>query len=60
MTMMHVGIEVEKKNREIVDWAMRLIMEGSVPTEITDALGIEGQSVPDMQMPDDEGELLDD
>lgn len=59
LTMMHVGIEVEKKNREIVDWAMRLIMEGSVPTEITDALGIEGQSVPDMQMPDHEGELLD-
>ena len=40
LTMMHVGIEVEKKNREIVDWALRLIMEGSIPSEITDALGI--------------------
>lgn len=60
LTMMHVGIEVEKKNRQIVDWAMRLIMEGSVPTEITDALGIEKASEPDMIIDQDEGELLDD
>lgn len=60
LTMMHVGIEVEKKNRQIVDWAMRLIMEGSVPTEITDALGIEKASDPDMMIDQDQGELLDD
>lgn len=58
LTMMHVGIEVEKKNREIVDWALRLIMEGSIPTEITEALGIDAKNTPDMVMDEDLGELL--
>jgi len=40
ITVQHVGIEVEKKSREIVDWALRLIYEGTVPSEITEALGI--------------------
>ena len=58
LTMMHVGIEVEKKNREIVDWALRLIMEGSIPTEITEALGIDSKNTPDMVMDEDLEELL--
>lgn len=59
LTMMHVGIEVEKKNRQIVDWALRLIMEGSVPNEITEALGITGQQEPDMEISEDLEEMLD-
>lgn len=59
LTMMHVGIEVEKKNREIVDWALRLIMEGSIPSEITDALGIGAKMEPDLSIDEDLEELLD-
>ena len=59
LTMMHVGIEVEKKNREIVDWALRLIMEGSIPSEITDALGIGAKMEPDLTIDEDLEELLD-
>lgn len=59
LTLMHVGIEVEKKNREIVDWALRLIMEGSIPSEITDALGIGAKSEPDLSLDDDLEELFD-
>lgn len=59
LTMMHVGIEVEKKNREIVDWALRLIMEGSIPSEITDALGIGAKLEPDLTIDEDLEELLD-
>lgn len=40
LTMMNVGVEVEKKNRAIVDWALRILYEGTVPTEISEALGI--------------------
>lgn len=58
LTMMHVGIEVEKKNREIVDWALRLIMEGSIPHEITEALGIDAKNTPDMAMDEDLEALL--
>lgn len=58
LTMMHVGIEVEKKNRQIVDWALRLIMEGSIPSEITDALGIGAKLEPDLTIDEDLEELL--
>ena len=60
LTMMHVGIEVEKKNREIVDWALQLIMEGSIPTEITEALGIDSISPPPMDLDENLEEMLDD
>lgn len=58
LTMMHVGIEVEKRNREVVDWALRLIMEGSIPSEITDALGVDGVEEPKMTYHEDMEEVL--
>ena len=60
LTMQHVGIEVEKKNREIVDWALRLIYAGTVPTEITEALGIDEAEAPDLELHDDLEAVLDD
>ena len=60
LTMQHVGIEVEKKNREIVDWALRLIYQGTVPTEITEALGIDEVDEPDLELHDDLEAVLDD
>jgi hypothetical protein len=57
--MQHVGIEVEKKNREIVDWALRLIYQGTVPTEITEALGIDEVEEPDLELHDDLEAVLD-
>jgi hypothetical protein len=59
LTLQHVGIEVEKKNREIVDWALRLIYEGTVPTEITEALGIDAIEEPDMALSEDLEAVLD-
>lgn len=59
LTMQHVGIEVEKKSREVVDWALRLIYEGTVPTEITDALGISELEDADMSLSTDLGDVLD-
>lgn len=58
--MQHVGIEVERRNREIVDWALRLIYEGTVPTEITEALGIDEVKEPDLELNDDLEAVLDD
>jgi hypothetical protein len=60
LTMQHVGIEVERRNREIVDWALRLIYEGTVPTEITEALGIDEVKEPDLDLNDDLEAVLDD
>ena len=57
--MQHVGIEVEKKNREIVDWALRLIYQGTVPTEITEALGIDEVDEPELELHDDLEAVLD-
>lgn len=58
LTMMHVGIEVEKRSREVVDWALRLIYEGTVPTEITEALGIDSVPEPEMSVHDSLDEVL--
>ena len=59
VTMMHVGIEVERRSREIVDWALRVIYEGSVPTEISDALGLEEIPEPQVSYKDDPEAMLD-
>lgn len=58
LTMQHVGIEVEKKSREVVDWALRLIYEGTVPTELTDALGIDEPPEVDMDLNSELDEVL--
>ncbi len=59
VTMMHVGIEVERRSREIVDWALRVIYEGSVPTEISAALGLEEVPEPEVSYQDDPESMLD-
>lgn len=59
MTMMHVGIEVERRSREIVDWALRVIYEGSVPTEISEALGLHHVEEPEVSYQDDAEAVLD-
>lgn len=59
VTMMHVGIEVERRSREIVDWALRVIYEGSVPTEISAALGLEEVPEPEVSYQDDAEAMLD-
>jgi hypothetical protein len=60
LTMQHVGIEVEKKNREIVDWALKLIYQGTVPTEITEALGIDEEPEIELELKSDLEGVLDD
>lgn len=59
LTMQHVGIEVERRSRDIVDWALQLIYAGTVPTEITDALGVQNTKEPDFERNEDLGEVLD-
>ena len=36
-----VGIEVEKQSIEIVDWALKTIYGAIIPTEVSEAFGIE-------------------
>ena len=45
LTSMHIGIEVEKHSRAVVDWALRFAYGSMIPTELTEALGIEVDEV---------------
>lgn len=40
LTSMHIGIEVEKQSKEIVDWALKFAYGSAIPNELTDALGV--------------------
>ena len=40
MSMQTVGIEVEKKSIEIVDWALKTIYGSIIPTEISESFGV--------------------
>lgn len=40
LTAMAVGVEVENKSREIIDWALRFSYGSLIPDELDDALGI--------------------
>lgn len=40
-----VGVEVERKSKEIVDWALQTIYGAIVPTEISDIFGAEEKEV---------------
>jgi len=40
-----VGVEVERKSKEIVDWALKTIYGAIVPTEISDIFGAEEKEV---------------
>lgn len=43
-----VGVEVEKRSIEIVDWALRTIYGAIVPTEISEAFGVKEEN-PDLK-----------
>jgi hypothetical protein len=55
-----VGIEVEKRSIEIVDWALKTIYGAIVPTEISEAFGIETKEAPDIETFSDGVEFKDD
>ena len=40
LSSMHIGIEVEKQSKEIVDWALKFAYGSAIPHELTDALGV--------------------
>ncbi len=45
ITKQTVGVEVEKKSAEIVDWSLQMIYGAIIPTEISEAFGIEEEQV---------------
>lgn len=45
ITKQTVGVEVEKKSAEIVDWSLQMIYGAIIPTEISEAFGIEEEEV---------------
>ena len=61
ITMQTVGIEVERKATEVVDWALQVVYGSLVPTEISEALGIESKvEEPDMIVNETVAEMVDD
>jgi len=44
ITKQTVGVEVEKKAAEVVDWSLQMIYGAIIPTEISEAFGIEEES----------------
>ena len=49
-----VGIEVEKKSIEIVDWALKTIYGSMIPTEVSEAFGVESDDKLDVELTEDE------
>jgi hypothetical protein len=49
-----VGIEVEKKSIEIVDWALKTIYGSMIPTEVSEAFGVESDDKLDLELTEDE------
>jgi hypothetical protein len=49
-----VGIEVEKKSIEIVDWALQTIYGSMIPSEVSEAFGVETDSELDLELTEDE------
>jgi len=41
VSMQTVGVEVEKKSIEIVDWALKTIYGSIIPTEISESFGVD-------------------
>jgi len=56
LTAQTLGIEVEYQSREIVDWALKTIYGAIIPTEISEAFGIEDESKSESES---ESEILD-
>lgn len=49
-----VGVEVEKKSIEIVDWALKTIYGSMIPTEVSEAFGVETSDSLDIELTEDE------
>lgn len=54
-----VGVEVEKQSIEIVDWALKTIYGAIIPTEISEAFGVE-ESVENLEVHETVEELVED
>ena len=59
ITKQTVGVEVEKKSAEIVDWSLQMIYGAIIPTEISEAFGIEEESV-DFELDETIEDMVDD
>ena len=49
-----VGVEVEKKSIEIVDWALKTIYGSMIPTEVSESFGVETDSELDLGLTEEE------
>jgi len=52
LTAQTLGIEVEYQSREIVDWALKTIYGSIIPTEVSEAFGIDSDKGPDLEESD--------
>ena len=52
LTAQTLGIEVEYQSREIVDWALKTIYGSIIPTEVSEAFGIDSDKAPDLEESD--------
>ena len=59
ITKQTVGVEVEKKAAEVVDWSLKMIYGAIIPTEISEAFGIEEKEV-EFELDDTIQDLVDD
>lgn len=60
ITKQTVGVEVEKKAAEVVDWSLKLIYGSIIPDEITEALGIEDEIKQDLELNETLEEVVED
>lgn len=49
-----VGVEVEKKSIEIVDWALKTIYGSMIPTEVSEAFGVDTSDSLEIELTEDE------
>ena len=54
-----VGVEVEKQSIEIVDWALKTIYGAIIPTEVSEAFGVEESSI-ELELDDSIEDMVDD
>lgn len=59
ITKQTVGVEVEKKAAEVVDWSLQMIYGAIIPTEISEAFGIEEKEV-EFELDDTIEDMVDD
>lgn len=49
-----VGVEVEKKSIEIVDWALKTIYGSMIPTEVSESFGVDTSDSLEVELTEDE------